>query len=106
RARCRVHRVYSDTADSSATPPDSHAPRLGPIASRPPEASLLAEAQLIIDGSHSCRCSCLYFESSSSAAAAAAAAAAAPCSTLLPPHAQLHGGALLPEKLELKPNLR
>ncbi|GLD70023.1 Krueppel-like factor 11a isoform X1 [Lates japonicus] len=35
RARCRVHRVYSDTADSSATPPDSHAPRLGPIASRP-----------------------------------------------------------------------
>lgn len=31
RARRRVHRVYSDTADSAATPPDSHAPRRGPI---------------------------------------------------------------------------
>lgn len=34
RARRRVHRVYSDTADSAATPPDSHAPRRGPIAWR------------------------------------------------------------------------
>lgn len=35
RARGRVHRVYSDTADSPDTPPDSHAPRVGPMASRP-----------------------------------------------------------------------
>lgn len=34
RARRWVHRVYSDTADSAATPPDSHAPRRGPIAWR------------------------------------------------------------------------
>lgn len=28
---CRVHRVYSDTADSTATPPAGHAPYLRPI---------------------------------------------------------------------------
>lgn len=28
-ARSRVHRVYFDTADSAATPPDSRAPRAG-----------------------------------------------------------------------------
>lgn len=35
RTRCRVHRVYSDTADSLTTPPGGHAPRLGPIIWRP-----------------------------------------------------------------------